>query len=299
MFVIRSMTGFGRGEFKTDRAQCVAEIKTVNHRYSDFTIKMPRELYPLEDRVRTYLKDSVQRGKADVYITYTVLSGPQKRVTVDEITVGEYFRAMESAAGDLGYRFSPDASMLFRIPDAFVLSNAETDTDEAWEVLSQALSAACGSLTAMRTKEGAKLAGELRNILSNTELLFTRVRDRSPLVPLEYREKLTARIRELLGDVPTDEQRIAAETAMFADKCSIDEEIARFDSHIKQFSDILSDTDSDRAEPCGRKLDFIVQEMNREVNTMGSKANDIEITNNVIALKSEIEKLREQIQNLE
>lgn len=292
--MIRSMTGFGRGEYKTDNVQCIVEIKTVNHRYSDFTIKMPRDLLSLEDRIRAELKNVIQRGKADIFVTYNDLSRAKKQVTVDDNLAGEYFHAMKDAADKLGYNFEPNMSMLFRIPDAFVQVSAETDTESAWIAISEALSKAAANITYMREKEGAKLAEELRSILRNTGLFFACVKKRSPLVPVEYKEKLNARLSELLDGAPVDEQRIAAEVAVFADKCSIDEEIARLDSHIKQFSDVL-----DSEGPHGRKLDFIVQEMNREVNTMGSKANDIEITNNVIAMKSEIEKLREQIQNLE
>lgn len=292
--MIRSMTGFGRGEYKTDSIQCIVEIKTVNHRYSDFTIKMPRDFLSLEDRIRTFLQSSISRGKADVYVTYTDLSSSSQKVTVDEGLVGAYFTAMKDASDKLGYSFKPEMSMLFRIPDAFALFKEETDIEAIWSILEKALGEAVQNLLAMRAKEGGKLSEELIRILKNTEQYFTAIQEKSPEVPNEYREKLTNRISDLMADFPVDEQRLAAEIAIFADKCSIDEEIARFSSHMKQFYDILQSGDA-----VGRKLDFIVQEMNREVNTMGSKANDIIITNNVIALKSEIEKIREQIQNLE
>lgn len=292
--MIRSMTGFGRGELKTDNIQCIVEMKTVNHRYSDFTIKMPRELLSLEDRIRTELQKFIQRGKADVYITYTDLSQSSKKVVVDEGTAGAYFQAMRDASERLGYRYTPEMSMLFRIPDAFVQCREEADQEAVWAALEQPLRAAAANLIRMRETEGEKLKMELETILRTSEGFFQGIKERSPNVPREYKEKLETRIAELLDRVPADEQRLAAEIAIFADKCSIDEEIARLESHIRQFWDAL-----EAGGAVGRRLDFIVQEMNREVNTMGSKANDIEITNHVIALKSEIEKLREQIQNLE
>ena len=233
------MTGFGRGEFKTDNVQCVAEIKTVNHRYSDFTIKLPRELMSLEDRVRSELKRYVQRGKTDVYITYTDLTRPYRHISVDENLVMEYFSAIKSAADSLGYAFRPDMSMLFKMPDAFVQTNVETDQESAWNAVSQALCVACENLIIMREREGARLEKELRSILSNTELFFGCIKKRSGLVPLEYKDKLNARLTELLDAVPVDEQRLAAEVAIFADKCSIDEEIARLESHIRQFEGAL------------------------------------------------------------
>lgn len=293
--MIRSMTGFGRGEVKTDSIQCIVEIKTVNHRYSDFIIKMPRELLPLEDRVRTELQQFIQRGKADVYITYTDISQNSfGTVSVDEGVVGAFFRAMRDASERLGYRFEPEMSMLFRIPDAFAQFREEPDQEAVWKFLEPPLRTAAERLVQMREKEGEKLAEDLKKILANAQALFQIVKERSPYVPIEYREKLTARLAELMDHAPVEEQRIAAETAIFADKCSIDEEITRFESHIQQFYDTL-----EAGGAVGRRLDFLVQEMNREVNTMGSKASDITITNQVIALKSEIEKLREQIQNLE
>ena len=292
--MIRSMTGFGRGEIRTDSVQCIVEIKTVNHRYADVTIKLPRDLMPLEERIRAVLKESVQRGKTDVFITYIDLSNADKKVAVDEGVVNSYFAAMRESSANLGYKFEPNVSMLFKIPDAFVQFKEETDAEAVWEHLNKALCIAISNLEAMRETEGEKLRKELMLLLGNCKSFYKVICDRSPLVPLEYKEKLNQRLSELLEKGIADEQRIAVEVALFADKCSIDEEIARFNSHIEQFCDAVSSEGS-----IGRRLDFIVQEMNREVNTMGSKANDIIITNSVISLKSELEKIREQIQNLE
>lgn len=288
------MTGFGRGELKTDSVQCIVEIKTVNHRYADFTIKMPRDLMPLEDRIRTVLQQSINRGKTDVFVTYIDLSKKEKKVAVDEGVVNAYFAAMKDSSDNLGYRFEPNVSMLFKIPDAFVQFKEEADVEVVWDNLKKAIDFSLSNLTKMREVEGEKLKEELISILKNCETLYKNICERSPLVPVEYKEKLHQRLNELLEKGIVDEQRLAGEVAVFADKCSIDEEIARFNSHLKQFYDALNGGGS-----IGRRLDFIVQEMNREVNTMGSKANDIIITNNVISLKSEIEKIREQIQNLE
>ena len=288
------MTGFGRGELKTDSVQCIVEIKTVNHRYADFTIKMPRDLMPLEDRIRTVLQQSINRGKTDVFVTYIDLSKKEKKVAVDEGVVNAYFAAMKDSSDNLGYRFEPNVSMLFKIPDAFVQFKEEADVEVVWDNLKKAIDFSLSNLTKMREVEGEKLKEELISILKNCETLYKNICERSPFVPVEYKEKLHQRLNELLDKGIVDEQRLAGEVAVFADKCSIDEEIARFNSHLKQFYDALNGGGS-----IGRRLDFIVQEMNREVNTMGSKANDIIITNNVISLKSEIEKIREQIQNLE
>ncbi len=292
--MIRSMTGFGRGECKTDTLQCIVEIKTVNHRYSDYTIKMPRDLMCLEDKIRSVLQESIQRGKTDVFITYSDMSDSKKKIAVDEGVVSAYFDAIGKSAANLNYNFRPDVSLLFKIPDAFVQFKEEIDQDFIWSHLSKALESAVENLASMREKEGMKLKGELESILDKAKSLYNNIKERSTFVPIEYKEKLKIRIAELMEKGIVDEQRIAAEVAIFADKCSIDEEIARLDSHFKQFLDIINSDGS-----VGRKLDFIVQEMNREVNTIGSKANDIIITNNVISLKSEIEKIREQIQNLE
>ena len=292
--MLKSMTGFGRGEIRTDSVQCIVEIKTVNHRYADFTIKMPRDLMPLEERIRAVLKESVQRGKTDVFITYIDLSNADKKVAVDEGVVNSYFAAMRESSVNLGYKFEPNVSMLFKIPDAFVQFKEETDAEAVWEHLNKALCIAISNLEAMRETEGEKLRKELMILLDNCKSFYKAICDRSPLVPLEYKEKLNQRLSELLEKGIVDEQRLAVEVALFADKCSIDEEIARFNSHIEQFCDAINSEGS-----IGRRLDFIVQEMNREVNTMGSKANDIIITNSVISLKSELEKIREQIQNLE
>lgn len=288
------MTGFGRGEFKDDNVQCIVEIKTVNHRYSDYTVKMPRELMTLEERIRNVLQQYIQRGKTDVYITYIDSSSSENDISVNEGVVSAYFNAMKNSSEILGYNFKPDVSMLFKIPDAFICFVDKKDAESVWEKLYPSLKEAAENLTEMREKEGEKLKCELISILKNTQGFFKNIRERSPFVPLEYKEKLSQRMAEIMDNAIIDEQRIAAEAAVFADKCSIDEEIARLDSHIKQFYDAIECGGS-----VGRRLDFIVQEMNREINTMGSKANDITITNNVIALKSEIEKLREQIQNLE
>ena len=255
---------------------------------------MPRDLMPLEDRIRTVLQQSINRGKTDVFVTYIDLSKKEKKVAVDEGVVNAYFAAMKDSSDNLGYRFEPNVSMLFKIPDAFVQFKEEADVEVVWDNLKKAIDFSLSNLTKMREVEGEKLKEELISILKNCETLYKNICERSPLVPVEYKEKLHQRLNELLDKGIVDEQRLAGEVAVFADKCSIDEEIARFNSHLKQFYDALNGGGS-----IGRRLDFIVQEMNREVNTMGSKAHDIIITNNVISLKSEIEKIREQIQNLE
>ena len=292
--MIRSMTGFGKGEYRDSTRQCTVEIKTVNHRYADYTVKMPREFLSLEDRIRHLLQQYIIRGKADIYITYTDLSPFSKVVAADEGLIQSYIDAIRETAQRHALPIRIDADIILQIPDAFVVTKKETDTASVWELLRTVVIQAAENLTIMREKEGAILYETFLKLIDTVEMHFHAIAQRSSFVPQEYKEKLHRRLEDLLGTDTVDPQRIAAEVALFADRCNIDEEIDRMRSHILQFRDILQNEGA-----VGRKLDFLVQEMNREVNTMGSKANDITITNHVIALKSEIEKIREQIQNVE
>lgn len=291
--MIRSMTGYGRGESRTDTVGYTVEIRTVNHRFSDFTIKMPRDLLQLEDRMRRMLQEKILRGKADVYVTISSGNAVSRTVQPDIALIKAYKDAIQMAAEVCQVPCQLDSRLFFQIPDALMVSREETDAETLWSVLCPALEGAIDALLAMRSVEGAKLKENLLEILGRCEEYFTIIRERAPLVPREYKERLYTRLQELTQQV-ADEQRLAAEVAIFADRACIDEEITRFESHIAQFRSILESEDT-----VGKKLDFLVQEMNREVNTMGSKANDITITNQVLLLKSEIEKIREQIQNIE
>jgi uncharacterized protein (TIGR00255 family) len=286
------MTGFGRCEVSEGLSQAAVEIKTVNHRYIDISVRMPKEIQCLEDRVRESVQKALSRGKVDVYISYIDLN-TENEVILNEGLVGSYLASMRKAAKAYDLNDDITITMIASLPDVVSIRKVKSDDEYVWSILSPAVSMALEKLVVMRKNEGESLCRCLLGILDNMEQSFYRIEERAPLVPLEYKVKLEERLKEFeLQDV--EPQRIAYEIAMFSDKCSIEEELTRLKSHILQFRNILTLPDA-----AGRKLDFLVQEMNREVNTIASKASDLEITNESILLKCEIEKLREQIQNLE
>ncbi len=293
--MISSMTGFGKGVNETENGTYAVEIKTVNNRYTDITVRAPRDFLVFEDRVKKIIQSKVKRGKVDVFVNYRASEKSGRIVRFDEGLANEYFNALRRAAEVCNVPFNGQAADLFRMPEVFTTERVERTDDEIWSELLPAVDGAVNSLCEMRLSEGANLKGVLSDILDNMERLFETVKDRAEKVPAEYAVKLKARVDELLGqEGGVDPQRLASEIAVFADHCNVDEEIARFKSHIKQMREML-----EASEPVGRKMDFLVQELNREVNTIGSKSADGEITNTVIDLKSEIEKIREQIQNIE
>lgn len=291
--MIRSMTGYGRGTSGDGKITYTVEIKTVNQRFSDFTLKMPRELMAVEENIKNTFKKYMERGKADIFITVQRENGANGDVKADMSLINAYLNEFRRISAESGISLVPDCRTILDIPDAFSYTKKEITPEEIWAVLEKGVEDAGKSLVNMRLTEGEKLRKVLLDIIEGARKYFAVIRERAPEVPGEYRKKLTERLAEL-EDIKAEPQRIAAEVAIFADKANIDEEIARLDSHFTQFVSILDGDGS-----VGKKLDFLVQEMNREVNTMGSKANDLEITNAVISLKCEIEKLREQIQNVE
>ncbi len=292
--MIKSMTGFGRGEYSRDGKEFTVEIKTVNHRYSDIFIKMPRQIGFLEDRVRELVGKAISRGKIDVFITYYNYSEDSKHVAFDEGLAKAYISAVESLRDKFGLADDISVSLVSKYPDVLRVEQAEEDEDLLWSMLKEAVNNAVTSLVNMRGVEGEGLKGVLLERADYIEGVISEISKRAPEVPREYKAKLNARIKELLEQQTIDESRIAVEVALFADRCSIDEELVRLASHFRQMRQILS-----MDQPVGRKLDFLVQEMNREINTIGSKANDLTITRLVVDIKSEIEKIREQIQNIE
>ena len=303
IFVINSMTGFGRGEYKSGSVRCIVEIRTVNHKNYDYSIRCPKELFSVEDRIRDLVKAYVSRGKADIFVTYVNEDTKVSSVIVDSGLVKAYIDAISQASSEIGLNFEPRTDIFFKIPDAFTQVKEATDADVLWSNISPAFEAALIALTNMRHVEAIKLIAGIEDCFDRIGQFFTVIEEKSETVPEEYRKKLTDRLSELLDKQIIDEQRIAAEVAVFADRCCIDEEIVRFKSHIAQFKKLLAEKESqskqDAKQSVGKKMDFIIQEMNREINTMGSKANDLTITNSVIAIKSEIEKIREQVQNIE
>ncbi len=292
--MIKSMTGFGRGEYSRDGKEFTVEIKTVNHRYSDIFVKMPRQIGFLEDRVRELVGKAISRGKIDVFITYYNHSEDSKHVVFDEGLAKAYVSAVEALRDKFSLADDISVSLISKYPDVLRVEQAEDDEDLLWSMLKEAVDNAVASLIHMRGIEGEGLKNVLLERADIIENVIGEIAKRAPEVPKEYKAKLNARIKELLEQQVVDESRIAVEVALFADRCSIDEELVRLGSHFGQMRQILS-----MDQPVGRKLDFLVQEMNREINTIGSKANDLNITRLVVDIKSEIEKIREQIQNIE
>ena len=292
--MIRSMTGFGRGSFSSHEKQINIEIKTVNHRFLDLSVKLPRMLACFEDRIRKGVQNRLQRGKVDVFVTYLELQKPSSQVNVDKGLAEAYLKTLRNIAQEYEVKNDVTATTFLRIPEVITVTGGEMDEEQVWGEINSALEQSLDNLISMRETEGATLKENLLGMLDNIEKEMTVVKERAPLVPQEYKEKLETRLATLLQGDAVDPQRLAQEVAFFADKCSVDEEITRMYSHISQFRDILNKDDA-----VGRKLDFLVQEMNREANTTGSKANDITLTGSVLNIKAEIEKIREQIQNLE
>ncbi len=293
--MVRSMTGFGRGTFSDSGKEFTVEVKSVNHRYIDFYIKLPRQIAFLEERVREIVSKSIYRGKVDIFISFEDRSEDSKSVTLDEALADAYIQAIEKLKGKYNLADDISVSLVSRLPDVLKIEKNEDDEEQLWKVLYNALEAAISSLIQMREKEGNELRESLLQKADNMQDIIKHISERSPEVVSEYKLKLENRIKDLLNQQTIDENRIAMEVAIFADRCSIDEELVRLGSHLSQLRDILSI----QQQPVGRKLDFLVQEINREINTIGSKSNDIIITKSVLELKSETEKIREQIQNIE
>ena len=294
MIMIRSMTGFGRCEIQSGEKKFTVEMKGVNHRYLDVNICMPKKLYFFETAIRSYLKKYIQRGKVDIFVTYEDLSEGQMSLKYNEALASEYldyFRQMEEK---FGLENDVRISALSRYPEVFTMEEQDVDEEEMWNGLREALDGACVQFVSARETEGEKLREDLIGKLDDMKAVVEKIEERSPQILSEYREKLEEKVKELLADTQIDESRIAAEVVLFADKICTDEEIVRLKSHIDHMKSTLQ-----AGEGIGRKLDFIAQEMNREANTILSKANDLTVSNYGIDLKTEIEKVREQIQNIE
>lgn len=292
--MIKSMTGFGRCEVLKDSRKFTVELKSVNHRYLDVNIRMPKKLNFFETSIRTLLKSYADRGKVDIFITYEDLSQSQVSVKYNAALAAEYLKYLNQMAEEFSLDNDVRVSTLSRYPEVFTMEECSEDEDELWNGLKEALEGAFSQFVEMRTKEGERLK---EDILLKLDLLSEQIRfieERSPQIIAEYRTKLEEKMRELLEDTQIDDNRIAAEVILFTDKICTDEEVVRLKSHIQHMKETLEESNG-----IGRKLDFIAQEMNREANTILSKANDLDISNRAISLKTEIEKIREQIQNIE
>ena len=292
--MIKSMTGFGRCEIQKEARKFTVELKSVNHRYLDVSIRMPKKLNFFETSIRTLLKSYANRGKVDIFITYEDLSQTQVSVKYNSAIAAEYLKYLKQMEEEFGLENDIRVSTLSRYPEVFTMEEQSEDEEELWNGLKEALEGAFTQFVETRTAEGANLK---KDILAKLDVLTEQIsfiEERSPQIVAEYRAKLEDKMKELLADTQIEESRIAAEVILFADKICTDEEVVRLKSHIQHMRNTL-----DEKEGIGRKLDFIAQEMNREANTILSKANDLEVSDRAIGLKTEIEKIREQIQNIE
>ena len=290
-----SMTGFGRGEYKDDNYYFLVECKTINHKYCDINIRLPRKISFLEDKARNFVKNHIKRGRVDIYIKLDLLGSEDVNLKFDESLANQYVNILKEIRDK--YDLVDDISVMniAKFPEIIKTEEKEEDEDLLWSMLSKALEQTLVNLTEMRSEEGKILANDILERCNLLRNIIEEVEKYSHTVVLDYKEKLNNRISEILENPSlVDENRLAQEVAIYADKSSITEEIVRFKSHIEQLKSTIV-----KNESIGRKIDFLIQEMNRETNTIGSKSSDLNITNLVVEIKSELEKIREQIQNIE
>lgn len=292
--MLKSMTGYGKGQASSDVATLTVEIRSVNHRYSDVSIKAPRALLPLESEIKKRVSARLARGKIDVFINQEYAAGAAALPVLNRPLAAAYVELFEQMRTAFAVDGGIPLSLLASQKDLIVLKESELATEDVGSLVAAAIDGALDALEGMRRKEGEALRIDIEGRLAEAGSLLARIEERAPQVPVEWQGRLTERLARLQRDFEYDAQRVAQEIALFADRCDISEEIVRFHSHLQQFRSLLV-----AAEPVGRQLDFLVQELNREVNTMGSKSNDAEMTRLVVAIKAELEKIREQVQNVE
>ena len=295
--MIKSMTAFGRARKTVGGKDITVEIKSVNNRFFDCSAKLPRAFSYLEEKIKPYLQqNSVSRGKVDVYISIDVIDSPMPDITVDDGYASAYIKALNDLADKYSLKNDISVMNVAQNRDIFIIKKSEEDTEKEWNDLRQVLDEALEKFIIARRREGANIELDIKSKVKNISLLVEKIESISLLDTQSYREKLESRLREMLSDnkLIFDESRILTECAIFADKIAIDEEIVRLNSHFSAFTDILESN-----EPAGRKLDFLLQEMNRETNTIGSKCQNSAIARLVVDIKCELEKIREQIQNIE
>lgn len=299
--MLKSMTGFGRGQYEDENFSVTVEMKTVNHRYNEVAIRLPRFLNPLEDKIRKTILKTVNRGRIDVFINADYTSSENCTLKVDKNLAAAYHKALQEVGAAIGLEelninSAQEVMYLSRCQDVINVKEGFFDVETVWPKVEQAVKEALDNLVTMRETEGGNIYGDF---IYRADLIvekLTKIEERSPMVVEEYQAKLTDRLNNLLADhnITVEPERLLQEVAIFADRASITEEIVRLKSHIKQFKNIIN---SD--QPVGRKLDFLIQEFNREANTIASKANDYTLAQIVVEIKAEIEKIREQIQNIE
>lgn len=292
--MIKSMTGYGRAREVLNKRDITVEVRSVNNRYLDCTVKMPRMYAFAEDAVKQHVQKAISRGKVDVFITVDASAADVAKVTVNRELADQYAAALHELAEVCGNESLVTPEQLSRFPDVLTVTKADEDLETVSADLCTVLDMALAAYNEMRAVEGAKLAEDIGNRLVSIENYTSQVEERSPQTVAEYRAKLTARMQEVLQSTTIDQQRILTEAAIYADKVAVDEETVRLRSHVAQLRTMLT---SD--EPMGRKMDFLIQEVNRESNTIGSKCNDVAIAQVVVGLKAEVEKMREQVQNVE
>ena len=292
--MIRSMTGYGRAQETLGGRDITVEIRAVNHRYFEYSSRLPRAYGYLDDKLKGLLQSAISRGKVDVSLTMQTIDGGGADVSINRALAADYLRELRQLGEELGVRDDVTLSVLSRFSDIFTVRKAAEDEDQVWNDVRKVAEDAVARFVAMRQVEGQRLKEDVLNRLEVIEQAVAGVEERSPQTVAEYRARLTAKLQELLQTTSIDQQRILTEAAIVAEKLAVDEETVRLHSHIAQLRDIL-----ELPEAVGRKLDFLVQEMNREANTIGSKAQDVQIARLVVDIKSNIEKIREQIQNIE
>lgn len=292
--MIKSMTGYGRCERIIGTKKITAELKSVNHRFSDYNIKVPRQYGFLEDRVRQLISKEVARGKIDVYVNLESCGEADKTVMVNKELAGNYVEILRDLCETFSLKDDISVSTIASFTDIFRAEPKRDDEEEIWTAVSEVLADAVSSFISMRAREGERIERDLRERVTYMKSLANEIDKLSPMAVQVYKDKLYQKIKEVIDEREPDDTRILTEVAIFADKVAVNEETVRLASHYDEFFTIL-----DSNEPAGRKLDFLIQEINREVNTIGSKASDLEIAKLVVTLKGEIEKLREQIQNIE
>ena len=294
--MIKSMTGFGRGEFSDGKRNVICEIRTVNHRYADISIKMPKRYSFAEESIKSLIKQNMKRGKADVSIIVENLTEGDITIKLNTPVAQQYIDNLGALKSQYDLEGDVDLKLVSSMPDVLKVVPDVEDEDEVTSVICEAVKIASANHDVMRCTEGQKLADDLAMRGDIVKDIVSKISERAPLVAKEYTEKLYDRIKELVEDkVDVPQERILTEAAIFADKANITEELVRLDSHMNQMAKFLTEDSG----PVGKKLDFLVQEMNREANTIGSKANDLTITSLMLEAKSEIEKIREQVQNIE
>lgn len=292
--MIKSMTGFGRGHAVLGGRDITVEIRSVNHRYYEFSCRLPRAYSFAEERLKALLHGRISRGKVEVSVSVQNVTAVSERITANKEVIAEYVTALREVGGELGLKDDLTLSSVLRFPDAFTVVKEEADEEQMWADLETVTEEALSAFIKMRETEGERMRADIAGRLDVIERNVDFIEERSPAIVTAYRKRLYDKMCEVLDGKGVDENRILLEAGIFSEKTAVDEETVRLRSHIGQFREMLGSS-----EPIGRKLDFLVQEMNRETNTIGSKVQDIEVTRVVVDQKSEIEKIREQIQNIE